>query len=374
MVDSLSAFQRDPKLDAVMVISPDAMTLTSGGKIGSGAEGSVNGARILLSTKTASRVIADVYAVRKDYFDTHRNYIEKFVHALMLGQERLQEMLRNKNTQQAKYNQLLSKSATLLMGSPQATADVEGLLGDCEFVDHAGNVAFFTGKGTTRTLASLTDEIQVSFIRMGLMTQAVALESAIWDYATLATGLKNTKVENQPKFNTQKVTARVAKELEAEANAFAEDGTLFVKEIYFQPNQKEFTEQDYAADFKEALKIIQTYNGALVVIEGHADPEGIRRARVRGEREAVLEEMEQKVKNLSYQRSRAVLESFSIYCQKAGIKIDESQFVPAGLGVKIPKFKEPRNKDEWKQNMRVVFRIKQIEAELQEFTPEKSEK
>ena len=38
-------------------------------------------------------------------------------------------------------------AADLLLGSPQATPDVEALLGDCEFVGHAGNVAFFTGKG-----------------------------------------------------------------------------------------------------------------------------------------------------------------------------------------------------------------------------------
>ena len=50
-----------------MAISPDALKLTSNGTVGTGSEGSVKGARMLLSTKTASRIIADVYAVRKDY-------------------------------------------------------------------------------------------------------------------------------------------------------------------------------------------------------------------------------------------------------------------------------------------------------------------
>ena len=63
-----------------MAISPDALKLTSNGTVGTGAEGSVKGARMLLSTKTASRIIADVYAVRKDYFDTHRAEVQKFVH------------------------------------------------------------------------------------------------------------------------------------------------------------------------------------------------------------------------------------------------------------------------------------------------------
>src|SRR4030095_11796243 len=64
IVDPVDAFITDPAIDAVMCISPDAMNLTSGGQTGTGASGSVKGARILLSTKTASRVIADVYAVR----------------------------------------------------------------------------------------------------------------------------------------------------------------------------------------------------------------------------------------------------------------------------------------------------------------------
>ena len=52
-----------------MAIIPDALNLTSGGDSGTGAAGSVKGAKILLSTKTASRVIADVYAVRSDYLE-----------------------------------------------------------------------------------------------------------------------------------------------------------------------------------------------------------------------------------------------------------------------------------------------------------------
>jgi len=67
------------------------------------------------------------------------------------------------------------------------------MLGDCEFVFHTGNVAFFTGVGTTRTLATLTEEIQPAFIDMGLMARRVALQSAGWDYNQLMAGLKNTR-------------------------------------------------------------------------------------------------------------------------------------------------------------------------------------
>jgi len=68
----MAQFYKD-QVDAAFVIIPDALALTSNGTVGTGAEDSVKGAVILLSTKTANRIINDVYAVRKDYFDENRH-------------------------------------------------------------------------------------------------------------------------------------------------------------------------------------------------------------------------------------------------------------------------------------------------------------
>lgn len=368
IVDPVSAFQNDNTLDAVMVISPDAMLLTSGGATGTGAEGSVKGAKILLTTKTASRIIADVYAVRKDWFDAHRDEVQKLVYVLMLGRERLHELMNSKTQNHTKYNALLAKSADMLLGSAQATGDVEGLLADCESVHHHGNVAFFTGVGTTRTLETLTEEIQSSFLNMNLMNKRADLVSAGWDYAALSGGLTNVgSAPAVPKFDPKKVVPKIT--ADAESEDFFADGTLFFKEMLFKPNQAEFKEEDYAADFEVAIKMIETYGGSLVVVEGHADPLGIRRAEQRGENQTVIEQMKQQAKNLSLKRSRAVLDGFMAYCKKKGLEMDESQFVPLGIGTRTPKYPEPRTKDEWAQNMRVVFRIKQVEAELSDFAP-----
>jgi ABC-type nitrate/sulfonate/bicarbonate transport system substrate-binding protein/outer membrane protein OmpA-like peptidoglycan-associated protein len=368
-VDPVSAFTVDDKIDAVMAISPDALKLTSGGTVGSGAEGSVKGARMLLSTKTASRIIADVYAVRKDYFDANRAQVQKFVHAVLRSQEALTELLTNKSSQQAKYRQLLTKSADLLLGAPQATADIEGMLGDCEFVFHAGNVAFFTGVGTTRTLATLTQEIQPAFIDMGLMTNRVSLPSAGWDYNQLATGLKNTRQTAAPRFDPARAQQAVERQLSVEPGAWETEGTLFVIEIAFDPNQSVFAEDRYAKDYEKAVQITQTYGGALVVVEGHSDPLGILQAQQKGERAEVLDQMRQVAKNLSLARANAVRGSFIQYARDHGITIDTSQFVAIGRGVEAPKFSPPRTKEEWAANRRVRFVIKQVEAELTEFKP-----
>lgn len=377
VVDPVNAFLEDDDLEAAMCIIPDALNLTSGGEGGTGAAGSVKGAQILLSTKTASRVIADVYAVRGDYLKAHRSAVEKLVRALMKGQEDFAELYATKAARRAEFQQLMTRSADLLLGSPQATPDVEALLGDCEFVGHPGNVAFFTGKGTTRNLSNLSKEIRTSYAQMGLAKSQVALASASWDYGALGQGLKNAAAvaaaapppPAAPRFDPGRVAARVEQKIAVEPTTWAEEGTLFQIEINFEPNQSVFSSSQYAGDFQEALKIAQTYGGSLIVIEGHSDPLGILKARQKGESSAVVRQIEQQAKNLSLERARAVRESFLGYTKKQSFVLDESQFVAVGLGITTPKFNPPRTKDEWAANRRVVFRIKQIEAELTEFTP-----
>ena len=368
-IDPVNAFLEDSDLDAVMAIIPDALNLTSGGEGGTGAAGSVKGAKILLSTKTASRVIADVYAVRSDYLKSNRGEVEKLVRGLLEGQEDFSKLFADKSSRRAEFQGLMSKAADLLLGSPQATPDVEALLGDCEFVGQSGNAGFFTGKGTTRTLKTLTGEIQTSFAQMGLTRKKVSLASAGWDYGNLGSGTVAAAPAPRQRFDTKKVAAKIEQKIAVEPTTWAEEGTLFQIEINFEPNQSAFTESQYANDYTEALKISQTYGGSLIVIEGHSDPLGILKAKQGGETRVVISQMEQQAKNLSLERAQAVRQSFLDYCKKRQFTIDESQFLAVGLGISTPKFSPPRTKEEWAANRRVVFRIKQVEAELTEFTP-----
>jgi ABC-type nitrate/sulfonate/bicarbonate transport system substrate-binding protein len=365
--DPASAMRADPTIDAALAIIPDALALTSGGNVGTGAEMSVKGAKILLTTKTASRIIADVYAVRSDYLDRNRDVVEKLTHGLLRAQEALQQLQQQKSSRQAENLQLLGKAADILLGSPQATADAEALLGDCEFVGYPGNVAFFTGQGTLRNFEKLTVEIQSSLLSLGLLSAKTPPNHANWDYAKLSAGLKNTAGVTlaKPAFDPKKVDQKLA----AEATEWAEEGTLFITEIYFDPNQYEFPEAKYAADFQKALELTQTYGGALFVVEGHADPQKIREMRSQGKSQAEINQTMQVNKNLSYERAQAVVKSFLAYAKKRGIMLDESRFVPAGLGFSKPKFDPPKTREEWAANRRVVFRLKQVEAELTEFKP-----
>jgi len=383
IVDPVSAFAADSSLNAVMAISPDMLKLTSNDTVGTGAEGSVKGARKLFSTKTANRHIADVYAVRADFFEKQQDKARGFVRALLHGQEALKDLVANKSAQAAKHKKLMTTAAKLLFDSEQATADVEGMLGDCEFAGLDGNVKFFTGVNTFATFANLTDEIQTSFQALGLLSKRTELKQAGWDFASLASGIKLGKESEAPRFDAGKVQRSVERDLQGELPQFGESGQLFAIEIQFKPNQTTFPTTDYKKDYEDACKAYDRYGNAIVVIEGHADPMGIRCAkepatlgcpRPGGQPAAPkaapeIAAMEQATRNLSLRRAQAVRDAFVEYCRSRAIKMDDSRLVAASADVRAPKFAKPRSQEEWLANMRVVFVIKQVEAELSDFTP-----
>jgi len=376
-VDPASAMREDKSIDAVCCIIPDALALTSGGNVGTGAEDSVKGAQILLSTKTANRVIVDVWAVRKDFYTAHKARVEKFAIGYLQGVEKLQEIMKKKKSQTAPYQQTLSKAATFLFDSPQATADVEGLLGDCEFVGFPGNVDFFTNEGNLNNFKRMNKRIQSFLHRENYITRTTTLNDASWNYSTMKPYLKDTATVQIARFKTDKAEKRLA---EKRKKGELEEDILFELTIQFQPNQNSFDQDTYGQDFKKAIEISGRYGGALVQIAGHSDPLGILKTmkkKIDAERagkkeqaktfELQIQQQKQSVKNLSLTRANAVRDALIAYAKNKGITIDSSQFTVAGYGIEMPLHPKPKNKDQWRANMRVSFQIIKVEAELAEF-------
>ncbi|WP_197910347.1 ABC transporter substrate-binding protein [Desulfosarcina ovata] len=357
-------FEKD--VDAAFLIIPDGLMLTSNGTVGTGAEGSVRGARIMLSTKTANRIIADVYAVRSDFFQAHRDRVEAFVHGLLLGTQELKARFGHKEKDLSAYQSLISTSAAILLDSAQATADAEALYGDCEFAGFRGNVRFFGDEKWPRGMNRLVNEIQSSFITLGLLGRNSPLEQARWDYDSLREGLTGIDDVPAPRFKTAAVAQVVARK---QAMGTLGEGELFSLEINFQPNQNDFPENLYADGFRRIVDLASTYGGAVITVEGHSDPHKYRRLEKKGATPIELKRTRQAAKNLSMNRSIAVRDSVIRFAKDAGVPLDQSQFTVIGHGIDQPKYPQPRTKEEWLSNMRVVFRIIQIEAEDEAFIP-----
>ena len=194
----------EKNIHAAMMIIPDGLVLTSNGNVGTGAEGSVKGAKILLSTKTANRIISDVYAVRSDYMETHRDDVQKFVHGLMLAEEKLRELYKNKEARMGEFKSMIKAAAEILLDSPEAIADAEALYTDCEYVGFVGNVKFFGDPNYPRNMTNLTAQIQNAFLMIGLLSKKVSVDHARFDYNAFKAGLKNTGGVEVPRFDTSR--------------------------------------------------------------------------------------------------------------------------------------------------------------------------
>ncbi len=356
----------DKDVDATFVIIPDGLMLTSNGAVGTGAEGSVKGARIMLSTRTANRIIADVYAVRSDYFETHQKEVKAFVHGLMLAKQEMADMFRNKDMRMAAYKKMLGGAAQILLDSPQATGDAESLYGDCEYVGFRGNARFFGDEKWPRNMNRLMEEIQSAFISIRLLGSRTPLEHAKWNYDELRAGLTGIDDVESPKFRQEEVAKIVAKK---QAMGTLGEGELFSFEINFQPNQKIFSEDLYIEKFGRVMELASAYGGAVITVEGHTDPQKYNKLEKKGVTPIVLRQTRQAAKNLSINRALAVRNSVIKFAENKGIPADQSQFTVIGHGISQPRFPKPETKEQWLSNMRVVFRIIQIEAEESVFEP-----
>lgn len=371
--NSPAAAMRAKEVDAAFVIIPDAMALTSNGTVGTGAEDSVKGARILLSTKTANRIIADVYAVRSDYLASNRESVERFVRGLIEGEAALRALVTDKGTRAGEYKAAMAAAAKLLLDSEQAIADAEGMYGDAQFVRAAGNVAFFADAKNPRRMDQLNNEIQQSFIGLGLLSQRVALAGTPFDFARLGGGSAQAAAPEASRFNQGEVAGIVAKR---QSQGRLSEGELFSFEVQFKPNQDKFPAELYEDAFKRVVQLAATYGGAVITVEGHSDPLGYLRAKKDGASQVVLGRTQQSAKNLSVARALGVRDSVIAFARTQGITLDQTQFAVVGHGIAQPKTGvcgadpcAPKSEQEWLSNMRVEFRVIQIEAEASAFRP-----
>ncbi len=142
-------FRKDPTIDACFVITPDMMALTGGpDKTGDGMGQTVSGAHVLVSTADMKRSIADVYACRKDFYDAHRDVVEKFAAAYLKATEELVAIKKEVKDQPTKrYTDVLRLARDQFGKDLTSDADAEGLIADAVFVGLPGNYAFFKDPG-----------------------------------------------------------------------------------------------------------------------------------------------------------------------------------------------------------------------------------
>ncbi|MBP88985.1 MAG: hypothetical protein CMJ64_20105 [Planctomycetaceae bacterium] len=402
------AFRKDKTIDACCVITPDMIGLTGGlDSAGTGAEGTVEGAHVLVSTQSMSRSIADVYAVRSDWYKANKATVEKFVAGYLSAAEQVVKLRDDfEKTQRLSndYRSLLTTSQQIFGKEvlPTLEVDAHGLLLDCRFIRLPGQIAFFEQKGN---LSGFDPKL----------TAALDLATS-WGYARTRngfdpSGLDYKKIATLAGVEYKKPTAVIEGEgLDMFPDDVLDDKTIVSFTIAFEPNQTTFSADRYGAEFNRALQSASTFGGAAVVIRGHADPTRtlrnllqagmfkgtISRTGQRGKyqyflktgrgsekldvnnidklitlidsgafeggKESPLQTM-QAALNLSMRRAESVREAVVSYAKSKDINVNLAQLAPIGAGISEPVISKPSTIAEAKQNMRVEFRIVKVDPE-----------
>ncbi|MEK7082909.1 MAG: hypothetical protein AAB972_01955, partial [Patescibacteria group bacterium] len=258
------ALREDPNIQWVFVISPDAADLTNG----QGGEGSVDGARVILSTHHCDTCIADLYYVRSDWAASNKETYVKFVHALMLAQEHSADLMASKQPKEM-YEKWITISAKMLLGSADLATNAEAMWADGHFAGWNGNVQFFTDSNYPRNFANMTREASEAFGPDGLrlIAKPVSLVPAALDYTRLKEGLKKTTFEG-PKFDRQAVQEVIRKR---EEQGTLVDDRLFSFDVPFRPNETIFDPNAYTDKLDQMITFMTTMGGAIYTIEAYAD-------------------------------------------------------------------------------------------------------
>ena len=402
-------FRTDSSIDACCVITPDMLGLTGGmDSSGSGAEGTVKGARVLNSTQQMSRSIADVYAVRRDWFDANQVWVKKFVAGYLKASSQVVAMRKEfEDTKKLSpaYRELLAKSQKIFGEEviPTLEVDAHGLLLDCTFVSQAGQVEFFKGgAGNLSGFEAKSNEALKLATEWGYAKTRNGFDPNNFDYKELAqlAGLeyKDPKFAERFEGTPESTDMFLGENLDA--------NTIVDFTINFEPNQQDFSADRYGAEFNRALKAAATFGNARIVIRGHSDPTKtlidfvkagmakglIKQSGVAGNYRYFYKGAPLDLTNikevatlieggsfaggkddptvtmhaamtLSKSRADQVRDALAKYGTQLGVKVDLSQITPVGAGISEPIVAKPKTLDEAKENMRVEFRIVKVDAE-----------
>ena len=407
----VEAFRKDSTISACFAITPDMFGLcTDLTSIGTGAEGTVKGAKVLVSTAELSRSIADVYVCRKDFYDANRSLVRKLVAGYLKAAEELVDKRAafDAGTRDPSYVNLLNQTVKIYTEEVVPNADeAHGLLLDCTFAGYPGNVSFFEKEGNLHGFEAFqASSLELATTR-GYAKQKMGLFPSGLNYKheDFLNYLEKTSLEQGERFRAEAVLSEIE---ELSSGGLLDDRTIVSFTINFKPNQIEFKAVQYAAEFNRVIETADKFGNAVIAIRGHADPTKtlvdlvkagltkgtLKRSGSRGnysyslngrslsldDTERLLESIGkgdfdgvddynprrtmQAALNLSRKRAEAVKSSVIAYAKGKGIAVDLSQIQPQGVGIAEPFISKPRSVVEAEQNMRVEFRVIRVSAEV----------
>ncbi len=322
-----AAFNAQKDIAAAVSWAPDIYNLEK-----------VRGNRILVTTATANKLIADVWFARADFAKDHPGVIEGLVRGIFDAMQDLKDEAKRKQA-----------AELMAAGYNIPASDAMSMLGDAHNTNWAENYQFFLNQNNPANFERVWSQAYYLYRRIGTISKQPVPFDQVMDFSLIE------KLGKEEKYASQKDEYRMQFAPASTGSITAEQeiltNTVF---IHFYPNDwnlyKKVTRKKDGKDIEELYdpnvdfvlediaKLAGQFGAARIVIQGHTD------ASMRGQVPATL------VKELSLNRANAVKEAL---VQK--YNLDPNQFLVEGMGWDRPA--DPNDPDNGAKNRRVEVKV-----------------
>jgi NitT/TauT family transport system substrate-binding protein len=328
-----AAFNADKRLAGVVTWAPDIYNLEK-----------VKGNRLIVTTATANKLIADVWFARADFAKDNPDIMEGLVRGIL---DAMQEL----KTQDAK--QRVAKLMAAGYSIPES--DALGMLGDAHSTNYAENRDFFLNQNNPTSFERTWNTAYFLYKKINAVTQQTPFDQ-VMDFSVIQ------KLGSEQKYASQKNEYDVQFAPASAGSIQGEKDEILTKTvvIHFFPNSwdlnkkvtksidgkdvEELYDPNVAFIVEEVGKLAGQYGAARIVIEGHTD------GSMRGTVPKSL------VQELSLNRANSVKEAIL----RKFPSLQPNQFASSGVGWDKPA--EPSDPENHAKNRRVEVKVYPAEA------------
>ena len=323
-----AAFNADTSIAGVVSWAPDIYKLSE-----------APGNRMLVTTLTANKLIADVWYARADFAKDHPDICEGLVRGIFDSMEALKA-----DGEQGKVADWMGA------GYSMPSAEAKGMLADAHSTNYAENRDFFLNQNNPTNFERTYDNAFFLYNKIGVTDNKVPFDQIV-DFSIVQVLGKEKKYAEQQNDYQVRFTPTTAAVIQAESTEILTKTVV----IRFAPNkwdlhwmvvrdgEQMLYDMDADAVVEEVSKLAGQYGAARIVIEGHTDSS--MKGKIPGDH----------VKELALNRANSVKEELVNKYELA-----PNQFATSGMGWDRPA--DPNDPMNQTKNRRVEIKVYPLEA------------
>jgi len=324
-------FVQDDSFDAFVGWSPDIYNITD----------KMKGTRLVVTTSTANHLIADVWAVRNDFYRDRPDIVAGLVQGIFEGMEMVRSNPTNAARALATAFNLKEEDCRNMIGKDGGITE-----GDAHLTNYRENAKFFLDPFNPANFEVVWNSASTIYKSLGTIATTVPASKvkAGSVLAGMSEAYKDVRDLSQPTFRPDALT-----KMSAEAGPGQGLLTKAVQ-ISFEPNAYNLNtnyDPTIPATLKEIGELAGKFGNAYIIIEGNTDSsrKGIVPADL--------------VRQLSYDRADSVRKSIM-----EKYKFDPNKFKVVGNGWDnpLPASTDPSNAEHNKRNRRVEVKVFPLES------------